>query len=127
MADTAPNGRPLDHTGPVGHWRAAHRVHGWCADCPGIEPWQELMAWRLREDALHHAAEPEAPEGGTLPFIVDSTATPRPCPSCPTAEDSLLIFTLTATTASGMHPIGTFAYCPRCHGTPRTPTETAHG
>lgn len=53
---TAPNGRPLDHTGTLGHWRAAHRVHGYCADCPGIEPWQELMAWRLREDALHHAA-----------------------------------------------------------------------
>ncbi len=54
-APTAPNGRPLDHTGPLGHWRSAHRVHGWCADCPGIEPWAELMAWRLREDDLHAA------------------------------------------------------------------------
>lgn len=34
------------------------RVHGWCADCRGIEPWQELMAWRLREDNLHQAAGP---------------------------------------------------------------------
>lgn len=56
MSDTAPNGRPLDHTGTLGHWRSAHRVHGWCAVCPGIEPWEELMAWRLREDARHHAA-----------------------------------------------------------------------
>jgi hypothetical protein len=56
VADTAPNGRPLDHTGPLGHWRAAHRVHGWCAACPDIDPWEELWAWRLREDALHAAA-----------------------------------------------------------------------
>lgn len=55
MSDTAPNGRPLDHTGPPGHWRSAHRVHGYCSACPGIEPWEELVAWRVREDRLHDA------------------------------------------------------------------------
>ncbi|PKA32844.1 hypothetical protein [Streptomyces sp. SM8] len=60
MADqpTAPNGRPLDHTARVGHSTAAHRAHGWCAACPGIEPDTELVAWRARDNALHAAADP---------------------------------------------------------------------
>ena len=129
---TAPNGRPLDHTGPLGHWRSAHHVHGWCADCPGIEPWQELMAWRLREDAAgttDQASEPsrvEEPEDA-LPFFVESTIKPERCPVCRTEEPSLLVSTFTATTTSGTHEIGGFTYCLTCKDTPRSRTEVAHG
>lgn len=43
MADT-------DVPAPPGHSRAGHRVHGWCSKCPGRELWEELHAWRSREN-----------------------------------------------------------------------------
>ena len=56
---TAPNGRPLDHLAPPGHSRAAHGVHGYCSACPGIELWEELLAWRARENASHGSSLPD--------------------------------------------------------------------
>ncbi|MGV2914555.1 hypothetical protein [Streptomyces alfalfae] len=60
MADgTAPNGRPLEHTADIGHSRAAHRAHGFCSACPGIELWEELVAWRARENETHGSGLPD--------------------------------------------------------------------
>lgn len=133
---TAPNGRPLEHLAPPSHFRAAHGAHGYCSACPGIEPDTELVAWRLREDALHHAAgttdqapEPSAdgPEDAELPFFVESTVKPELCPVCLTEEPSLLVSTFTATTESGTYEIGSFTYCLICKDIPRARTEVAHG
>lgn len=59
---TAPNGRPLEHTTPLGHFIAAHRALGFCSACPGIELWEELVAWRARENDAHgHGPNDRAP------------------------------------------------------------------
>lgn len=63
-ADVAPNGRPLEYTVRPGHSRAAHRVHGYCAACPGIEPVDELAAWRARANAHHDKTEQEEEKEG---------------------------------------------------------------
>jgi hypothetical protein len=63
--DTAPTGRPLECTAPPGHSRSAHRVHGFCSACPGIELWEELVAWRRRENARHDAED--TPDRATHP------------------------------------------------------------
>ncbi|MFM9594090.1 hypothetical protein ACKI16_23935 [Streptomyces scabiei] len=62
---SAPNGRPLENTAPPGHSRSAHRVHGYCAACPGIQLWEELVAWRALENA-RRAAE-DAPDRAAHP------------------------------------------------------------
>lgn len=41
---------PDSHTAPPGHSIAGHRVHGWCSKCPGREVWEELHAWRARDN-----------------------------------------------------------------------------
>ncbi|MEW2568329.1 hypothetical protein [Streptomyces sp. NPDC047070] len=46
MADTSA-------TAPPSHSRAGHRVHGWCSMCPDREVWEELQAWRARENGRH--------------------------------------------------------------------------
>ncbi|AIV35609.1 hypothetical protein [Streptomyces sp. CCM_MD2014] len=135
---TAPNGRPLDHTGPPGHWRPAHRVHGWCSACPGIEPWEELVAWRLWEDERHRNARPETPAGDDypgpeepedteLPFFVDSTVKPERCPVCRAEVPSALVSTFTVTTGAGTYTIGSFTYCLTCKASPLTRPEVTHG
>jgi hypothetical protein len=50
VADTETEGPPLIHTAPSGHSRAGHRRHGWCSRCPGREVWEELLAWRARDN-----------------------------------------------------------------------------
>lgn len=46
----------VQHKAPLGHSRAGHRVHGWCSLCPGREVWEELLAWRTRENDQHDEA-----------------------------------------------------------------------
>ncbi len=60
---TAPNGRPLEATAPYGHSTASHRAHGYCSACPGIEMWEELVAWRARDNAAHGITRPDRAEG----------------------------------------------------------------
>lgn len=56
---------PKLHTAPPGHSRAGHRVHGWCSMCPGRELWEELLAWRRRDNAL--ADDSPAPDRAPHP------------------------------------------------------------
>lgn len=50
MTDLTP---PPVHTAPPGHSRAGHRQFGWCSRCAGREVWEELLAWRQRDNAGH--------------------------------------------------------------------------
>lgn len=50
MADTETVDPPLNHTAPPGHSRAGHRQFGWCSRCRGREVWEELVAWRARDN-----------------------------------------------------------------------------
>lgn len=50
MADIETEDPPPLHQAPPGHSRAGHRVHGWCSRCPGREVWEELHAWRTRDN-----------------------------------------------------------------------------
>ncbi len=52
MADPEAKQPPREHQAPPGHSRAGHRVHGWCSRCPGREVWEELLAWRLRDNEV---------------------------------------------------------------------------
>ncbi|MGW5925247.1 hypothetical protein ACWF2L_03235 [Streptomyces anulatus] len=52
MADTA-----LVHDAPPGHSRAAHRALGFCSACADRELWEELLAWRVRENEQHDPAD----------------------------------------------------------------------
>ncbi|MEU7323409.1 hypothetical protein ABZ682_23085 [Streptomyces griseoviridis] len=40
----------LLHVAPPGHSRAGHRAFGWCSRCSGREVWEELLAWRQRDN-----------------------------------------------------------------------------
>lgn len=53
MADTdvQEEAAPLQHTAPPNHSRAGHRRFGWCSLCPGHEVWEELAAWRARDNS----------------------------------------------------------------------------
>lgn len=57
---------PLQHTAPPGHSRAGHRVHGWCSLCPGREVWEELQAWRARDNKATDGT-PGVPDRATPP------------------------------------------------------------
>ncbi|MGW2951514.1 hypothetical protein [Streptomyces eurythermus] len=41
---------PKLHVAPPGHSRAGHRAFGWCSRCPDREVWEELLAWRQRDN-----------------------------------------------------------------------------
>ncbi|MCX4406449.1 hypothetical protein OG840_33890 [Streptomyces sp. NBC_01764] len=41
---------PTLHVAPPGHSRAGHRAFGWCSRCSGREVWEELLAWRQRDN-----------------------------------------------------------------------------
>ena len=41
------------HVAPPQHSRAGHRTFGWCSMCPGREVWEELVAWRARNNRKH--------------------------------------------------------------------------
>lgn len=60
MPDTATDAvdePPPLYEAPVGHSRAGHRVHGWCSVCPDREVWEELVAWRARENRANDEAD----------------------------------------------------------------------
>ncbi|MFZ4266610.1 hypothetical protein [Streptomyces arboris] len=46
----------LVHDAPPAHSRAAHRVLGFCTACKGREWWEEVHAWRVRENEQHDQA-----------------------------------------------------------------------
>ncbi|MCX4458663.1 hypothetical protein OOK58_42910 [Streptomyces sp. NBC_01728] len=51
---------PKLHVAPPGHSRAGHRAFGWCSRCPGREVWEELLAWRQRDnEAVDESAAPD--------------------------------------------------------------------
>lgn len=50
MPDTETQEPAPVHTAPPGHSRAGHRRFGWCSKCPGREVWEELVAWRARDN-----------------------------------------------------------------------------
>lgn len=50
-ADVQEEAPPLQHTAPPGHSRAGHRRFGWCSFCPDHEIWEELAAWRARDNS----------------------------------------------------------------------------
>ncbi|MFJ2205944.1 hypothetical protein [Streptomyces microflavus] len=52
MADT-----DLVHDAPPGHSIAAHRALGFCSACPGREFWEELLAWRTRDNERDGSAD----------------------------------------------------------------------
>ncbi|MDX3239372.1 hypothetical protein PV392_27530 [Streptomyces sp. ME03-5709C] len=47
-----PDDPQAQRVAPPGHSRAAHRAHGFCTACPDRGWWEELNAWRARENAL---------------------------------------------------------------------------
>lgn len=51
---------PKLHIAPSGHSRAGHRAFGWCSRCPGREVWEELLAWRQRDNK--EVGESSAPD-----------------------------------------------------------------
>ncbi|MFJ1607037.1 hypothetical protein ACIOHS_27245 [Streptomyces sp. NPDC088253] len=53
------------HVAPPGHSRAGHRAFGWCSRCPGREVWEELLAWRQRDNQA--VDESPAPDRVTHP------------------------------------------------------------
>ncbi|MEU1852923.1 hypothetical protein ABZ499_27570 [Streptomyces sp. NPDC019990] len=52
--------QPKQHVAPPGHSRAGHRAFGWCSRCPGREVWEELLAWRQRDNRV--VGEGSAPD-----------------------------------------------------------------
>ncbi|WP_328434571.1 hypothetical protein [Streptomyces sp. NBC_00425] len=68
MCDTEEQPKPSPpplHTAPPGHSRAGHRVFGWCSRCTGREVWEELLAWRTRQNQADDRSE--APDRATAP------------------------------------------------------------
>lgn len=43
---------------PPGHSRAGHRAHGWCSACKDREVWEELHAWRARDNQQQSTPPP---------------------------------------------------------------------
>ncbi|MCX4609393.1 hypothetical protein [Streptomyces mirabilis] len=51
---------PTLHVAPPGHSRSGHRAFGWCSRCPGREVWEELLAWRQRDnEAVGESTTPD--------------------------------------------------------------------
>ncbi|PWI15970.1 hypothetical protein DI272_18725 [Streptomyces sp. Act143] len=57
--------QPKLHVAPPGHSRAGHRAFGWCSRCPGREVWEELLAWRQRDNQA--IDETPTPDRVTVP------------------------------------------------------------
>lgn len=113
---------PLDGEGaPWGHSLAAHRVHGWCADCPGRDLAAEAVAWRVHENRRHEVARAACGTGETTarPGQVDlQLAHDRPCPTCGAEALSLVTVTYLPEDGGGRRPAGGWAHCSACDATP---------
>lgn len=65
MPDRVTEEPALLHVAPPGHSRAGHRAFGWCSRCPGRETWEELLAWRKRDNEA--TGDPDIPDRATAP------------------------------------------------------------
>ncbi|NEA42766.1 hypothetical protein [Streptomyces sp. SID11385] len=99
---------------PVGHSRAAHRVHGWCSHCPGRTAAEEVIAWRSEAADRHAAEDWIGDEGG--PF--DASTAWRKCPECGVAG-ALSVVTVTVQSTSSPKRAGGWAYCLNCEAVPQ--------
>lgn len=109
---------------PWGHSAAAHRVHGWCADCPGRDAAQEALAWRVRENRRHDAEQAALAASEARRLTVDLAAThDHLCPAC--GQEALTLVTVRLLTDSGeQRPAGGWAHCTACDATPHPTMET---
>lgn len=128
--DSPPVSRPpLDgEAAPWGHSAAAHRVHGWCADCPGRDYPAEAVAWRVRENRRHEAeqAAHAAAEADRRGLIDLQLTHDRLCPAC--GAEALAVVTATLTADSGeRRTAGGWAHCLACDATPHPTLEDPRG
>ncbi|MFF4900448.1 hypothetical protein [Streptomyces sp. NPDC001068] len=111
-----------------GHSSAAHRVHGWCADCTGRDVAQEAVAWRVRENRRHDAEQTALAASAARRNTVDMQAThDHPCPAC--GREALTLVTVRLHTDSGeQRHAGGWAHCTACDATPHpTMEDSARG
>ncbi|MET7809761.1 hypothetical protein ABZT26_02740 [Streptomyces sp. NPDC005395] len=119
-----------DRSTPLGHSRAAHRVHDICSHCDGYSVEEEVIAWRTRENRLHDAAAATAGRGS-------DTATElrridgQPCLDC--GRETVTVIAVYMRFASGpragdaLRPVGGWAHCATCDATPHPTMEAARG
>lgn len=113
---------PPDHqrpeAAPLGHSRAAHRVHGWCADCTGRTVGEELVAWRVEENRREEATQATRDASSRSPSAVNLHATTeRPCPAC--GREAMTLVSVVMTLAGGeRRTVGGWAHCALCDATP---------
>lgn len=107
-----------------GHSAAAHRVHGWCATCPGRDAAQETVAWRVKETRRHEATQGAAFAAEARRHTVDLAAThDHPCPAC--GQEALTLVTVSLYPTRGeQRTAGGWAYCTACDATPHPLWET---
>lgn len=106
-----------------GHSAAAHRVHGWCADCPGKDHAQEALAWRVRENRRNDAEQAALAASRANRNTVELAATHgHLCPVC--GQEALTLVTVRLSTASGgQRTAGGWAHCTACDATPHPTLE----
>jgi hypothetical protein len=116
---------PLDgEAAPWGHSTAAHRAHGFCSDCHDRSTFDELVAWRVRENRRHEAeqaarAASEADRRGAVDLQLTRD---HLCPAC--GAEALAVVTATLTADSGeRRPAGGWAHCLACDATPHPTLE----
>ncbi|WP_327594689.1 hypothetical protein [Streptomyces chartreusis] len=110
-----------------GHSSAAHRVHGWCADCPGRDAAQEAVEWRVRENRRHEAAQAAVAASETRRNTVDLQAThDHLCPVC--GQEALTVVTVRLWPIAGeQRKAGGWAHCTACDATPHPTLEDPRG
>ncbi|MET7720671.1 hypothetical protein [Streptomyces mirabilis] len=113
-----------EHAGaPWGHSAAAHRVHGWCADCKGHDMAEEAVAWRVRENRRHEAEQAALAASEARPNTVDLQAThDHLCPKC--GQEALTLVTVRLWPVQGeQRTAGGWAHCTACDATPHPTME----
>ncbi|MER7842200.1 hypothetical protein ABTY98_41555 [Streptomyces sp. NPDC096040] len=121
---------PTPEHGPElwGHSTAAHRVHGWCADCKGHDLPGEAVAWRVHENRRHDAEQAALAASEANRRTVDLQAThDHLCPVC--GQEALTVVTVTLVLDNGRrHQAGGWAHCTVCDATPHpTMEDSARG
>jgi len=108
---------------PWGHSAAAHRVLGWCADCPDRNVGQEALAWRTRENRRHEAQQADEAAAETRRNTVDLAAThDHLCPVC--GQEALTVVTVRLWPIQGeQRKAGGWAHCTACDATPHPTLE----
>ncbi|MFF1468043.1 hypothetical protein [Streptomyces mirabilis] len=106
-----------------GHSASAHRVHGWCADCPGHDLAEETVAWRVRENRRHDAEQAALAASAANRNTVDLAAThDHLCPVC--GQEALTVVRVALVVDSGeQRPAGGWAHCTACDATPHPTLE----